>query len=647
MATYTNTHTQYDCALDGTPFFYGPTAEFPYVRQTSEYRRQQIDSTNEPGEQSLTSWWYRSQSSFHMGAGLQYFDPIKGDEVAQYQFWDSAGVDVFSDRGEVSLLRECTKVYTQTNWGDLCSYAYTGESGVLFESGASNDELRYYTTAAATGTITWGGSTNIWDIDASGKYYWVAANAGIYRGPLSRGSSGVLVYDYPGAYDRGYVRSIRGVVYASGDGDLFELPQEPAGTLPLDLPVDYDNTGSVGPAGSRLLMSHKDVDWVWNAIEPGPDSVFFSGYSGTGSSISGNRSAIYASTIEIDNVSALPQTTQPVQVAELPYGEYVLSMTSYLGTFMVVTTTKGVRVCAIGEGGQLQMGPLSIEIDNYSYGACVWDKYVFVGGATVDSYDGLYVIDLTRPVGELKFAYAKSLASTHASASTGYVARVAMLGNSGRVAFYVDNSGLWVEGASTLVASGWLQTGVIRFDTWQEKLFQGLRSAYDERAIGTVQPYWISQADSATSLGSAASSFGVPYRDTAGSDGVAKIGLSYKWVLTRDGTYTQYGPKFRGYQAKALPVKVVQREFRLPLLCYRRERMRNGRTVERSVLDRVQALEALERAGTVFSFQDFGTGETKDVVIESLQFATTRPVQSRAEGADPGGMIMVTLRTAD
>ena len=59
------------------------------------------------------------------------------------------------------------------------------------------------------------------------------------------------------------------------------------------------------------------------------------------------------------------------------------------------------------------------------------------------------------------------------------------------------------------------------------------------------------------------------------------------------------------------------------------------------------ALEALERSSAVVPYQDFLTGETLNVTVEKVQFVTDVPVQSAAEGANPGGMLIVTLRTAD
>ena len=62
---YVNTTTNYDCAIGGMPFIFGSSEKYPYKRETAPYRKQQTDVQKEPGEQTITGWWLRSQSSFH------------------------------------------------------------------------------------------------------------------------------------------------------------------------------------------------------------------------------------------------------------------------------------------------------------------------------------------------------------------------------------------------------------------------------------------------------------------------------------------------------------------------------------------------------------------------------------------------------
>ena len=67
---YSTTGEAYDIAVAGLPFFVQASDDTPYRRVTAQYRKQQYDQTREAGEQSLTGWWFRSQSSFHLGQGL-------------------------------------------------------------------------------------------------------------------------------------------------------------------------------------------------------------------------------------------------------------------------------------------------------------------------------------------------------------------------------------------------------------------------------------------------------------------------------------------------------------------------------------------------------------------------------------------------
>lgn len=110
--TYTATGYAYDIAIAGLPFFISPLDDSPYRRVTAQYRKQQIDQSREPGEQTLTGWWLRSQSSFHYGQGIKFFEPIQ-DESLRFQYTSSKGVDVWT-RGQATLLKSCDSQHITT-----------------------------------------------------------------------------------------------------------------------------------------------------------------------------------------------------------------------------------------------------------------------------------------------------------------------------------------------------------------------------------------------------------------------------------------------------------------------------------------------------------------------------------------------------
>ena len=112
-AVWQNTDINYDVAIGGLPFIYAISDARPYIRQTAPFRKDQFDNQTEPGEQSLTGWWIRSQSSFHGGTGIVYFDPQTSDPFGHYRFADSRGVDVFN-QGEVTLLKNVSAAHITT-----------------------------------------------------------------------------------------------------------------------------------------------------------------------------------------------------------------------------------------------------------------------------------------------------------------------------------------------------------------------------------------------------------------------------------------------------------------------------------------------------------------------------------------------------
>ena len=107
-----NTGIHYDLAVDGMPFISAISDERPYIRQTAPFRKEQFDNSAEPGEQSLTGWWLRSQSSFHYGAGIKFYEPAQ-DESLKWQFNKSKGVDIWT-KGQVTLLNDTTQVSTSS-----------------------------------------------------------------------------------------------------------------------------------------------------------------------------------------------------------------------------------------------------------------------------------------------------------------------------------------------------------------------------------------------------------------------------------------------------------------------------------------------------------------------------------------------------
>ena len=109
---YSATGEAYDVAIGGLPFFLLNSDDAPYRRVTAQYRKQQIDQSREPGEQTLTGWWLRSQSSFHFGQGIKFFEPIQ-DESLRFQYTESKGLNVWT-KGQATLLKASNSQHVTT-----------------------------------------------------------------------------------------------------------------------------------------------------------------------------------------------------------------------------------------------------------------------------------------------------------------------------------------------------------------------------------------------------------------------------------------------------------------------------------------------------------------------------------------------------
>ena len=148
---YTATGYAYDIAIAGLPFFISPLDDSPYRRVTAQYRKQQIDQSREPGEQTLTGWWLRSQSSFHYGQGIKFFEPIQ-DESLRFQYTSSKGVDVWT-RGQATLLKSVDNQHITTGgirtdgrpWQQMRSIQWTTDgntyNGVLMSDEYDADKI--------------------------------------------------------------------------------------------------------------------------------------------------------------------------------------------------------------------------------------------------------------------------------------------------------------------------------------------------------------------------------------------------------------------------------------------------------------------------------------------------------------------------
>ena len=107
----------YDVSIAEIPFVYAITDSVPYTRETIEFKKQQIDTSPEPGEQSLSQWWVRDQDSWHRGSGINWYDP-GSDGTTRYRYHESLGINPWT-RGEIKLHKAMAQ-QKATSGGQSC-----------------------------------------------------------------------------------------------------------------------------------------------------------------------------------------------------------------------------------------------------------------------------------------------------------------------------------------------------------------------------------------------------------------------------------------------------------------------------------------------------------------------------------------------
>ena len=612
---YSATGVAYDVAFSGQPFFVNSSDDSPYRRVTAQYRKQQYDQTREAGEQSLTGWWFRSQSSFHLGAGITYFEPSQ-DESLRFQFTESKGCDIWT-KGQVTLLNKTVRALTSANTPIIIGANDGTNDCLVVADGTALKKVTMSNDTPTSSTYTQAGSAStIFDLTTDGTRYWFINTSHVHRGNIGGTTSDNEIYA-ASSTTNARIKYVKQRLIAAVNNGLREL--------------DPAHTG--GGAMPAAFYTHPQTDWTWTTISEGPQAIYVGGYSR-------KNSSIYKITLDLTNANSLgfPELNIPTVVVDLPEGEIINTFDTYLGLYAVLCTNKGVRVGVLDTNGDVSYGPLLFETECTD--VVFRDKFAYVS-TTIDGESGLVRIDLSAPVvpNSLVFAYAWDV---YASGETTTSNSTAFLGATDRVAFCVPGDGVWIESYGIKVSSGYLQTGFIRYNTLELKRFKFILPQYDT-TNGSLE---VDSVDaSGTEYGLGLFSQGQAITEiTAAYPSTPQQYLAFKFTFGL-GTTNTVSPVFTGYQIKALPAVPRQRLIQYPVLCFDHESDKFGvmQGYEGSAWARMQTLEAIENAGDTIRVEDFRTGESYIGLIEELDFVNRTPPDKRYTGF--GGILLVTIRS--
>jgi hypothetical protein len=613
--SYTPTGPAYEVAFAALPFFLAASDEQPYRRVTAQYRKQQIDQTREPGEQTLTGWWVRSQSSFHLGAGIKYFEPIQ-EESLRFQYTESKGVDVWT-RGQATLLNDTASFYAGAAAAQLIGVNDGTNDCILVTDGTA---LKKITSAGSPTTIAQAGTAStIFSLTTDGSNYYFINGTKIHKGSVGATPADSEIYNTP-SVTRATIRYVKQRLIAAIGPAIYELNANATGSAAL-------------PA--TPLYTHPNSSWVWSSIAEGPQAIYISGYDPNGTSSSVFKVGIDATT---PNSLGFPTLETPTVVIDMPQGERINDFDVYLGTYAVLATSAGFRVGVADNTGDIQYGPLLFR-DAACTAIAFKDSYAYIS-TLVDGEAGLVRTDLSTTViaNALYFPWAWDLIASGTSATA---SQVAFFGNSDRLAFATGNN-IWAE-ATTLVASGYLRTGYIRYNTLETKIYKLLQARIDT-TNGGINIDSIDSVDTEYRIGTFSQGASVPEINVSYPT-TSQEYLGFKFTMSRSSTDVTKGPLFTGYQLKSLPAVPRQRLIQYPVFCYDHESDKFGNEVgyEGSAYDRMSQLEQVENVGDTIRVQDFRTGESYLGIIEEMDFMNKTPEDKRFSGF--GGTLLVTIRT--
>ena len=644
---WSNNAEDYDVAVGGLPFFLAPTDQTPYQRETAPYRKDQFDNGSEPGEQSLTGWWIRSQSSFHVGDGINFYDPSAG-EATKYRFADSQGVDVWT-KGEVKLLKDVDSTHAtngaivgtdhQHTNQHVRSIQWSSTNGVLLHDEFDVEKISTAGTVTKFIDYTSGTDRKVFAICDDGvNAYWITNKT-------VGGNQRLTMFKKPLTGD-----STTGSSNPSASGDVTQMFQ--SGSIEIQYAtMEFIKDRIILCVNNAVYELATTATSLPTAVYTNPNTNYhYTSVAASGPAIyTAGHSGIY-STIQkytLTTAGAVPTLTQAVVAAEFPPGEIVEKLYYYLG-YMMIGTSKGMRVSAINDqDGSLSYGPLIVETSQPVYDFAARDRFVWCasGIGTLDA--GLIRIDLGQNIENepLRFAYANDLQVTQTA--THYTTAVAFIGTTNRLAFctaYEATTGaVYLESATVLRPTGYVTTGAIRYGTLEPKNFKLIRARGDF-THGAMDIYAIDSSNNQYTIITYNSAVGTPEAATTNPEGPQEY-LSYKFTLSRSATSTSQGPVFKGYQAKALPATARQRVIQFPVWCFDVETDRyNVKTgYEGRAWERIQLLEDVEKLGDIVNVQDFTTGERVQALIEKVNFVRKTPPSGQFDGF--GGLLLITVRT--
>lgn len=400
----------------------------------------------------LDGAWARYRHSWHLGGG-QELDDLGDDDLSSYRYlksfnfkpwvngqlkttvtWEKL-TNALSGTTTAGILEVCHQYALVSNGPTTKTAPSAGQEGTIASADGEWD-----TVTGLTGNVT--AAAN------DGVQFFIGTTSALYT--LQSGATAAS------SLSAGNVDTVAFVAnrLLVGDGHIL-----------------YE----VGSTGTRTaIVTHFQASFRWTIIFAIGSRIYVGGYAG-------DRSELY--TLATDSAGALVRSTE---AAPFQRGEAIISAESYAG-FVLLGTTYGIRFATVGADGTLTYGPLINPYDFSVQGPIVCaDGYAYVAGE-VSGDSGVYstailMLDLSRFVEPLRPAYA----IVHATGDTDeWYHDLAVSSNGDLIGFdRVSKQVAVVQTNSNAYPAAYIQSGLIRFGTIEEKVLIQLDVGFDELPTG-------------------------------------------------------------------------------------------------------------------------------------------------------------------
>jgi len=564
----------YPIALDGHPYqvIWDKDAievwGAKYKSNALPLLRAQADASNSPGEQSISpeNFWRRSQENFVNGSGQLQQDRKNSSDARfnsiESRFYTSKGINCWTPY-QLSLL-----------------------NGTALKKASANTGLQIVVNGTAIYMI----DGTVLNVSTDAMVSWTPVT-GITGTPLSVCSDGTTPYVSTATA----IYSISGTVATSYILGNIYLTRFTKGRLMVAAGTSIYNLTAGGGGALPTALLTKPAGWIWVGFTGGQSQIYAAGYSG-------DKSLIYRTAIVSDGTAL----GAPIVAGELPDGEIIRSIHSYLG-YVIIGSDLGARFCSVATDGSLNIGSL-IPTTSPVYCMEAQDRFVWYGMTNYDTVStGLGRMDLSTFTSTLTPAYATDLMAT----TQGKVGSVKTF--AGYRIFTVDGIGLYAETLGVPVSSGVMTSGWIGYGISDTKLALFLDLAhYPLNGTISASFAWDNGAMGIVGTSGTAGSTSPGYSFQTNQ----KAGLQFQIQLTLTPT-ANVSPRLTRWTLRSYPTPTRSSQFYVPIALFPSINIK-GRQMPCNTAAELRHLRSLLSSQSVVTFQE--GNETFQVIMFDYQW---------------------------